>query len=202
MKNFTYDLKVTARCLIPMIIISTGAHLLEWRRQEGAVILAAIEIAMLFVIAWMLKWRFTTNDPGTILLLPVGFLLFVMNGQQVSDFVYSSILASTGEEIFYRGYIQSRLNEGFGRPHNFFGIKWGWGVIITSFLFGFMHFMAFSNPLRGYFFPWSWWWWYGFWTFFAGLIFGVVREKTGSIVAPALLHGIMNFLFIVQRDFV
>lgn len=69
LKNFTYDLKVTARCLILMVII-----------------LAAIEIAVLFVIAWMLKWRFTTNDPGTILLLPVGFLLFVMNGQQVSDF--------------------------------------------------------------------------------------------------------------------
>ena len=86
LKNFTHDLKVTARCFIPMVIISTGAHLPEWRRQEGAVILAAIEIAVLFVIAWMLKWRFTTNDPGTILLLPVGVLLFVMNGQQVSDF--------------------------------------------------------------------------------------------------------------------
>ena len=102
-----------------------------------------------------------------ILLLLVGLLLFVMNGRQVSDFAYSSVLASFGDEIFYRGYIQSRLNEGFGRPYSLFGIKWGWDVIKASFLFGFMHLMTFSNPLRGYFFPWSWWW-YGFWTFLLG----------------------------------
>jgi membrane protease YdiL (CAAX protease family) len=32
--------------------------------------------------------------------------------------------------------------------------------------------------------------WWGLWTFFAGLVLGFVREKTGSIVAPTILHGL------------
>jgi membrane protease YdiL (CAAX protease family) len=31
------------------------------------------------------------------------------------------------------------------------------------------------------------------WTMFAGLIFGFVREKSEGIIAPVILHGIMNY---------
>jgi membrane protease YdiL (CAAX protease family) len=31
---------------------------------------------------------------------------------------------------------------------------------------------------------------WGFWTIFGGLVFGFVREKSGGILAPALLHGL------------
>ena len=31
---------------------------------------------------------------------------------------------------------------------------------------------------------------WGLWTFFGGLVFSLVRQKTGSILAPALLHGL------------
>ena len=31
------------------------------------------------------------------------------------------------------------------------------------------------------------------WTVFAGPIFGAVREKSGSVFAPALLHGVLNY---------
>jgi membrane protease YdiL (CAAX protease family) len=33
-------------------------------------------------------------------------------------------------------------------------------------------------------------WPWGFWTFFGSFVLSYVREKTGSIVAPALLHGL------------
>lgn len=40
------------------------------------------------------------------------------------------------------------------------------------------------------------------WTMFVGLIFGIVREKSESVIAPTVLHGMMNYgpqaiLFIV-----
>ena len=33
-------------------------------------------------------------------------------------------------------------------------------------------------------------WGWGIWTFVAGLFFGVLREKTGSLLAPCLAHGL------------
>jgi membrane protease YdiL (CAAX protease family) len=92
-----------------------------------------------------------------------------------------------GEELLFRGYIQSRLNEAFGKPFQFYGVHWGWGILITSLLFGFMHVVNTGSLVIGHWQP-TWWW--GFWTFFSGFVFGFVREKTGSIVAPALLHGL------------
>jgi membrane protease YdiL (CAAX protease family) len=43
------------------------------------------------------------------------------------------------EEILYRGYIQSRLNQAFDTPWRFLGVDWSWGIVITSFLFGLSH---------------------------------------------------------------
>jgi membrane protease YdiL (CAAX protease family) len=43
------------------------------------------------------------------------------------------------------------------------------------------------KPLQGvYTLDWCW----GFETFFSGLFFGLLREKTGSILAPAIAHGL------------
>ena len=32
--------------------------------------------------------------------------------------------------------------------------------------------------------------WWGVWNIAAGLVLGIVREKTGSIIASAILHGL------------
>ncbi|MCC6191923.1 MAG: CPBP family intramembrane metalloprotease [Anaerolineales bacterium] len=83
--------------------------------------------------------------------------------------------------------MQSRLNEAFGRPYQFFGVPFGWGAIITALLFGFAHvgilrwILGLTTEVA---LPW------GVWTVFSGLVFGFVREKSGGILAPALLHGL------------
>jgi membrane protease YdiL (CAAX protease family) len=108
-------------------------------------------------------------------------------GTQLPKITYMLFAVGFGEEIFFRGYIQSRLNEGFGRPFCTWNTQWGWGLIITALLFGIIH--AF-NPIGT-----PWW---SVWTFFAGLLFGFLREKTGSILAPATVHGLplaIGFLF-------
>jgi len=50
-----------------------------------------------------------------------------------------------------------------------------------------MHVLNLGSLAAGH---WQLTWWWGLWTFFTGLVFGLVREKSGSIVAPALLHGL------------
>ena len=66
-------------------------------------------------------------------------------------------------------------------------MPWGWGILIASALFGLMHVLNPGSLVTGF---WRLSWGWGFWTFFSGLVFGFTREKTGSIVAPVLLHGL------------
>lgn len=103
----------------------------------------------------------------------------VSRGPHLPGITYLLFAVGFGEEIFFRGYIQSRLNEGFGRPFCTWNTHWGWGLIMTALLFGLIHVF---NPIGT-----PWW---SVWTFFAGLFFGFLREKTGSILAPATVHGV------------
>jgi membrane protease YdiL (CAAX protease family) len=110
-----------------------------------------------------------------------------MKAKAVIEFVFYIFFFRLGEELLFRGYIQSRLNAAWGKPFQFFGVRWGWGVVIASVLFGLMHVLNVGSLVSG---AWQPEWWWGFWTFFGGLVLGFVREKTGSIVAPTILHGL------------
>jgi membrane protease YdiL (CAAX protease family) len=63
--------------------------------------------------------------------------------------IFQFFLAGSGEEILFRDYIQSRLNENFSRPWELAGVRFGPGFLITSLLFGAMHLLNPFNPLQG-----------------------------------------------------
>jgi membrane protease YdiL (CAAX protease family) len=67
-------------------------------------------------------------------------------------------------------------------------MPWGWGLVASALLFGAWPVVAPLALPGTYDLAWP----HGVWTFGAGLLFGFVREKTGSITAPALLHGVLN----------
>lgn len=83
------------------------------------------------------------------------------------------------EEVFFRGYVQTRLNQSFGRPFEFQGVNFGVGMIVGAVFFGIAHPLSSVGDI-----PWAW----ALWTAAFGLVCGFLREKTGSIVAPATLH--------------
>lgn len=97
----------------------------------------------------------------------------------VSVILFTAML----EELFFRGYLQTRLNEGFGTPFRFLGVDFGLGLILASVLFGLFHPLSSSADTI----PWPW----ALWTGAFGLILGLLRERTGSILAPGLLHGLI-----------
>ncbi len=99
--------------------------------------------------------------------------------------------AGWGEEVFFRGYIQSRVNEAFGRPFAFMGMKWGAGLVVSSLLFGLIHALNTVDYFTGRF-DFAWWWLVS--NFFAGLFFGCLRERTGSILPGAIVHGLDDVL--------
>ncbi len=92
---------------------------------------------------------------------------------------YHLFFVAIPEEFFYRGYFQTRLNEVFPRRFLLFGVPVGWGLVLASLFFAFGHSLVVFR------------WWH-FATFFPGLLFGLLRERTGQPIAGALLHAWAN----------
>lgn len=193
LRNLRYHLDVAATAFIPVAVASVPLMVLNETQPTGALILVGVEIAVLFTVGWLLKRKSTRNESGMVvgaILLTtfVGVAGKATIGNAVSALVFYVFFVGLGEELLFRGYIQSRLNEAFGRPFKFFGVNWGWGAIITALLFGLMHVLNVSSLIV--YGEWHLMPWWGLWTIFGGLVNSFVREKTGNIIAPTLLHGV------------
>jgi hypothetical protein len=184
-----------------VILIILGWNYLE---PIGAIFLTAI-----FSVALLLIMRMTDknyNDfenmeiphrkhwQNSVIILVLLFLPIILGGilgklsvLLVSTVIWQFVFSGFGEEIFFRGYIQSRLNESFGRPYQWKGINFGLGLFIAAAIFSVSHILNTGNIWAGDF-NLAWWW--GTFTFVGGLLFGLIREKTQSIVAPGVLHGL------------
>ena len=96
---------------------------------------------------------------------------------------YQLFFVAIPEEFFYRGYFQTRLNECFARSWNVFGVRMGWGSVWASLFFAFGHTLVLFQ------------WWH-FATFFPGMVFAWLRERTGGVMAGAVFHAICNIAVI------
>ena len=150
----------------------------------GAIILSIVAIAFLFWGAWILR-----SKPTLGLALPALLLVIPLAQAAVPllSFIFYLLFLGPGEEWLFRGYIQSRLNEAFGRQWCFWGVRFGWGLFISALMFGFMHVINGVNLFTGAN-VWTPWW--GVWTIFGGIWKGYLREKAGSVVPGAILHGL------------
>jgi len=93
------------------------------------------------------------------------------------------------EELFYRGYVQGSLRRLLpGRPVRFLGAELGPGFLLTQLLFAAGHLSTFQPFRLG--------------TFFPGLVFGWLRERSGGLAAPVLFHALSNlFLKVLEASF-
>lgn len=85
------------------------------------------------------------------------------------------------EELFFRGFLQGRLNQIFEKKFTFKGTSFGYGLFISNLLFAISHLVAFLHPFR-------------IAVFFPGIIFGYLRERYSSILPPAIFHALSNVL--------
>jgi membrane protease YdiL (CAAX protease family) len=105
-------------------------------------------------------------------LFPNGFGLLKLVG-------YHLFFVALPEEFFYRGYIQTRLDEAFGHRWRIFGADLGWGWLLTCLVFAIGHSLVQVQ------------WWH-FAIFFPSLVFGWLRARTGGVMAGALFHAWCN----------
>jgi len=54
----------------------------------------------------------------------------------VSTLVWELVFGGAAEEVMYRGYVQGRVDEEFGRPWGLMGVRYGPGLLVSSALFG------------------------------------------------------------------
>jgi membrane protease YdiL (CAAX protease family) len=199
LQRFRQHVAVAFTCWLPVVLSYLPGSFVRHDTWLGALVLSAANMALLVVLP-----RFLNRNPDSaawqgVLFTIAGLgLVGLWRGtipplpKMVLGVSFFLFLVGLGEELLFRGYIQSRLNEAYGRPYEFFGINWGWGAIIASLLFGLMHlFASHFNPFLGQLRLTPWW---AVWTFFAALVDALIREKTGSIIAPAILHGLPRAL--------
>jgi uncharacterized protein len=196
--NLDIGIKAFLVAFIPLAFGLGGAMQLglDINQLGGGLFVALMEVIGLALMVWILNRQKPVksgrrNVISVVLLLLFPILVALARGRLsvviVSTVVWQFIFSGFGEEFAFRGYFQSRLNQAFGRPMRLFGIQFGVGLIIASLLFGLWHADNTYDPAIGFSsLAWGW----GLWTFVAGLFFGVLREKTGTLLAPGIAHGL------------
>jgi membrane protease YdiL (CAAX protease family) len=89
------------------------------------------------------------------------------------------LVVAIPEELFFRGYLQGRLEQRFANRWRVGGAMVGPAWLLGSALFALGHVLVDFNPGR-------------LAVFFPGLVFGWMRNRTTALAAGALFHALCN----------
>jgi membrane protease YdiL (CAAX protease family) len=102
-----------------------------------------------------------------------------------SDFALQSaaqlIVVALPEELFFRGYVQGRLEDALPPTRILFGARVGWAWLIGAALFAIGHYLVTFEPQM-------------LTRFFPGLVFGWMFARTRSILAGTIFHAASNLI--------
>lgn len=93
--------------------------------------------------------------------------------------VIQIVLVAFPEEFFFRGFMQETLMQHWTANGRIFGVLFGKAQVVTAAVFAFSHSLIHLQ------------WWHAF-IFFPALIFGWLKEKTGSVWTGTLFHALCN----------
>lgn len=96
-----------------------------------------------------------------------------------SDFSGQLLVIALPEEAFYRGYLQSALDEAWKPRLRVLGAELGPGILVTSALFALGHLCTEFNAAR-------------LAVFFPSLVFGFLRSRTRGVGAGIVFHALCN----------
>ena len=99
------------------------------------------------------------------------------------------LVVALPEEYFFRGYLQTRLESVWPSRRRLLGARVGPALLVASVLFALGHLLVDFNGLR-------------LAVFFPALVFGWMRQYSGSILAPVLFHASSNLVSeVLHRSF-
>jgi membrane protease YdiL (CAAX protease family) len=121
-----------------------------------------------FYFGWQKYW----HPHGT-------FRLRVNELELLNEVAGQLVIIALPEEAFYRGYLQSRLDDALPWKARILGAAIGPSLVITSLVFALGHFATIREPAR-------------LAVFFPSLVFGWLRARTGGIGAGVAFHASCN----------
>lgn len=89
------------------------------------------------------------------------------------------LVVALPEEVFYRGYLMSRLDDALPRRVKLLGAQVGPALLVQAVAFALGHYLVDFAPAR-------------LLVLFPALAFGWLRARTGSLVGPIVLHAASN----------
>jgi membrane protease YdiL (CAAX protease family) len=196
---------VESLVLIPLYILFTSS--LPWyiiSQERPELLLPAVYSAVIALCAWHIyRKNISLRDIGfkrdkLLKYILVGVLIgiplgageyFIITPAAVfptfeirylmRDLGYMVVFVGLGEELLFRGLVQRDMANLLG---------WKWGLLGASLMFGVMHLTWQSIPELGF-------------TFVAGLVFGYLYHRTGSLTAPAIAHGAGNTVLVAVMPY-
>ena len=123
-------------------------------------------------------------------------ILFPKGGSfDLETFAFQSTLPGLTEEIAYRGIQLWMLDKAFPAKWNFKGIKFGWGFIIVTVLFGVAHGIALTENYDFKFDITA----IIYLTVISSLSLGLLRKFSGNLIYPILGHNAINIINAIIR---
>ena len=157
-----------------------GVTLARWRTDVALALGLFAVVAPLFVLgyeAWL--GHLLARAPGG----PPPGLAFhprVPPGYGWSNVVDEVFVTALPEEFFYRGWMQTRLKRVWPGGAHVAGVVVGPAFLLTAGLFAVGHLAIFQASRLAVFFP--------------ALLFGWLRERSGTVVGSTLFHAACNIL--------
>jgi membrane protease YdiL (CAAX protease family) len=165
-----------------------GVTLRAWKQDlKLFLILAAVGAPLYlggFVAFAYLLGKLPAQVAGLISPYPAHWTFHLRLPQRFDEWVVDQIfVVALPEEFFYRGYIQTRLRDAWPQGRMLFGVRLGPAFFVTAVLFALGHLAIFQAWRLAVFFP--------------ALLFGWMREKTGTVFGSALFHAACNLYELV-----
>jgi membrane protease YdiL (CAAX protease family) len=146
-------------------------------RAGGRAALWAAAMTAVIAVPYYFAWRSWWEPRLTFSLAP--------RPADAADEVLGQLLViALPEEAFYRGYLQSRLDEVWAPRLRVFGATLGPGVVATAMIFAAGHLATVQVPAR-------------LAVFFPALVFGWLRARTGGIGASVCFHATCNLYSLI-----
>lgn len=132
----------------------------------------ALGFGMITFVPFFFGWRMWWGPEGSFALTP-------RLAEVGNEIVGQVVIIALPEEAFYRGYLQSRLDDVWPPRFWFAGARVGPGIIVASAIFALGHLATIHAPVR-------------LAVFFPALIFGWLRARTRGVGASIAYHALCN----------
>ncbi len=164
-------LSILGTCVLMAILpgVSFRAAGMRWAQAPGSVRSATV-VGVATIAGATITVALVSPSPNT----------------SVEWLAFQATMPGLDEELFMRGLLLLLFHQAFGRNFTIAGAETGWGLWLTTLLFGLLHGVTVQGDeiavsvavivLTG----------------LVGLIAGWMRERTGSLVAPIVFHNAFN----------